>query len=131
MKTFLSDVKTAVDIFGKLRRIRKAQKEPAVTVSLKLPILNMSYWPSTMESCLLLGDIGKAARKVFLTFPEDVQHAMTFTPKSGEYADRIRLWQKALKPALPPKQYHEAIQKLIRWSIRCVRSEFMEKADIA
>ena len=111
MKNLFSDAKTAMDIFGKLRRIRKAQKEPAVTVSLKLPILNMSYWPSTMENCLLLGDTGKAARKVFLTFPEDVQHAMTFTPK------------------LPPKQYHEAIQKLIRWSIRCVRLESMKKSQ--
>lgn len=131
MKNLLSDVKTAVDIFGKLRSIRKEGKAPAVTVSLKLPILNVSYWPSTVESCILLGDVGKAACKVFLTFPEDVQHAMTFAPRRGEYADRIRLWQKALKPALPPKQYHEAIQKIIRWSIRCVRVESVEKADIA
>lgn len=121
MKNILSDVKTAVDIFGKLRSIRKEKKVPAVTVSLELPILNVSYWPSTVESCILLGDVGKAARKVFLTFPEDVQHAMTFTPKRGEYADRIRLWQKTLRPVLPPKQYHEAIQKIIRWSIQCMR----------
>ena len=58
---------------------------------------------------------------VFETFPEDVQHRLTFAPKDGEWGDRIRFWQDALRPVLEPHLYYSVIFKLIRWGIRCRR----------
>lgn len=128
MKNFIADVKTTLEFAGTLHRIRKEGKIPSVTVVRKLPIANVSYWPSTPESCIFYGDLRIAVRSVFLTFPEEIQHAMTFVPAKGKFAERVRLWQEALKPVLPPKQYHAAIQQIIQWSIGCVRRRSKEKA---
>lgn len=86
-----------------------------------VPVILTGYWTFTMEACLLIGELGKAVRSVFAAFPEVVQHALTFSPESGGWADRAKLWRAVLKLALPPKQYHAAMQKLLAHYARVVR----------
>lgn len=69
----------------------------------RVPLYNLPYWPQTMEGCLLAGELGKAVRSVFYTMPEPIQHALTFTPESGGWTVRAKLWQTVLRPVLPPR----------------------------
>ena len=113
--SFFQDVKTAVRLTGE---VRKARKAGASAVKLKpvhrVPLRNFGYFSFTMEACILRGDAFKAVCKVFETFPEPVQHSLTFTPqKPGEWVKRARLWQRELKPALPPDLYHDVMQQFI------------------
>ena len=86
-----------------------------------VPVLHTGYWVFTMEACLLAGELGKAVSAVFAVFPDAIQHALTFAPELGGWADRAKLWQTVLKLALPPKQYHAAMQKILAHYARVVR----------
>lgn len=86
-----------------------------------VPVIHTGCWTFTMEACLLIGELAKAVSAVFVTFPEVVQHALTFSPKSGGWADRAKLWQTVLKLALPPRQYYAAMQKFLAHYARVVR----------
>lgn len=85
------------------------------------PVLHTGCWTFTMEACLLMGELGKAVSAVFEKFPQAIQRALTFTPESGGWADRARLWQTVLKLALPPRQYHAAMQKFLAHYARVLR----------
>lgn len=86
-----------------------------------IPVVHIGCWTFTMEACLLEGELGKAVRSVFAAFPEAIQRALTFSPKSGEWTDRAKLWQTVLKLALPPRQYYAAMQKFLAHYARVVR----------
>ena len=95
-----------------------------------IPVLNIGCWGFTMEGCLLTGERGKAVKSVFATFPSYIQHALTFSPESGGWADRARFWQAVLRPWLAPKQYHAAMQKFIRYYVRCMRRRPKQPLEI-
>lgn len=86
-----------------------------------IPAIHTGCWTFTMEACLLEGELRKAVSRVFAAFPEAIQRALTFSPKSGEWTDRAKLWQTVLKLALSPKQYHAAMQKFLAHYARVVR----------
>ena len=86
-----------------------------------VPVIHTGYWTFIMEACLLTGELESAERSVFATFPEVIQHALTFTPNIGGWADRAQLWQTVLKLALPPQQYHAAMQKILDHYAKVVR----------
>ena len=118
----LQDVATAVKLTGEVRKARKAgadaiKVQPIWTV----PMLRIGYWGFTGEACILYGKEFRPVVDVFKTFPEEVQHRLTFSPKDGEWGDRVRFWQDALRPVLEPHLYYAAISRIIRWGIRCRR----------
>ena len=86
-----------------------------------IPAIHTGCWTFTMEACLLEGELGKAVRSVFAAFPEAIQRALTFTPENGAWADRARLWQTVLKLALPLRQYHAAMRRILAHYARVVR----------
>lgn len=88
---------------------------------LPVPAIHTGCWAFTMEASLLAGELEKAASSVFAAFPEVVQHALTFTPESGGWADRAKLWQSVLKLALSPRQYYAAMRKILAHYARVVR----------
>ncbi len=53
-----------------------------------VPVIHTGCWTFTMEACLLTGELAKAVSAVFAVFPEVIQHALTFTPENGAWADR-------------------------------------------
>lgn len=85
------------------------------------PVVHIGCWTFTMEACLLMGELGEAVSVVFEKFPQAIQRALTFTPESGGWADRARLWQTVLKLALPPRHYHAAMQKFLAHYARVLR----------
>lgn len=119
----LQDIKTAVNVFGE---VRKARKNGASAVKVKpvytVPVLHLSYWGSTMEGCLFYGQKWKPLRDVFDSFDEETQHVLTFAPKEQrEWVDRAKFWEEALRPALEPMLYHEAMIIIDHWYIHCMR----------
>ncbi len=86
-----------------------------------VPVVHTGCWSFTIEACLLEGELGKAVSGVFEKFPEVIQHALTFSPKSGGWTDRAKLRQTVLKLALPPRQYHAAMQKFLAHYARVLR----------
>ena len=93
-----------------------------VAAARRIPVLRTEYWSWTAEACLdFTRPTREAVREVFRTFDEDVQHSMTFAPQRGEWVQRAKLWKEALRPVLPPEQYHEAMAKILAWCVGCVR----------
>ena len=115
----LQDIATAVRLTGEVRKARKTgasgvQVKPVYTV----PAVRLGYWGLTMEGCLFYGPKWQPLRDVFDSFPEETQHALCFSPNTGEWGDRVRFWQRELRSTLEPKLYHEMIHTLIQWGIR-------------
>lgn len=119
----LQDIRTAANLFGEVRKARKAGADGFQVRSFRsVPVYHMGYWGGTMEGCLFYGQKWKPIRDVFGSFPEDVQRSLTFTPKGhGEWVERARFWARELKPALQPEMYHEAMLRLIGWYAHCLR----------
>ena len=119
--SFLKDIKTEVKLIGEIRKEQKAGRTVGIRRAWIAPVLKPTYWGSTMESCLMRDrEMERAVLAVFCTFPESVQHSLTFTAKGpGAWADRARFWQRELKPALQPKMYHAVMVEFIRWYARC------------
>lgn len=120
----LQDIRAVAGTFGAIRAARRAgassvkiTAQPVHTI----PVIKTGYWGQTMEGCLFYSRQWQAVRDVFGSFDEDTQRALTFTPEDGEWPDRVRFWQRQLKPALPSEMYHAAMLKIIRWYARCVR----------
>ena len=89
----------------------------------QIPVVSFEFWSWTPEVCLDFTRPTRAAvREIFRTFDSETQHRMTFAPKRGELVQRARLWREALKPALPPEQYYEAMLKILGWLIRCSKA---------
>ena len=124
MPNILTDITTALKLTGDVRRARKAGAD-AVKVQpiFEIPVFDFGYWSWTMEACLYYGKEFKVVGEVFKTFPKEIQHRLTFAPKAGEWGNRVRLWQDAMRPVLEPELYHIAIIKLIRWGIHCRKME--------
>lgn len=120
--SIFQDVRVAIRLTGE---VRKAMKEGASGVKLQkfwdVPFVNFGYWGFTMEACLFSGPKWQPLRDVFNSFNKETQHTLTFTPKDGEWGNRVRFWKKALYPALEPRLYHEAILTIIQWYIQCRR----------
>lgn len=127
----LQDIKTAVKLTGEIRKARKEGAGVEVRKVWRIPVLKSSYWPWTMEACLMRGgETEKAVVAVFDSLPEEVQHSLTFTPeeKPGKWVERARFWQQQLKPALPPEMYHAVMLTYIHWYAHCLRMR-SEKAE--
>ncbi len=118
----LHSIKTAIEAAVERRQARKAGAGAIVQQYVSMPVMRFSYWGATMEFCLLKGEAEKAVKAVFYGFDEETQHALTFSPEAGEWPERLRFWQKALRPVLSPKLYHEVMEKFYSWAIRCTKA---------
>lgn len=123
----LQDVKTAAEVFGEIRKARRAGASAVqVRPVYRVPAVRLGYFTATMEACLFQGGTShgntfKTINDAFKTLPEDVQHSLTFTPPPGGWAERARLWGDLLRPVLPDALYHEAMLTLLRHYSKCVR----------
>lgn len=126
MPNILTDTFTAVNLTSNIRRERKEGKDVRLDKVYCIPVINPGYWGFTPEWCLFCEEKWKPIRDVFHNFPEETQHALTFTPKDWEWTDRIELWEKPLRDALPLDMYMEAMAILCDWALRCMK----RRADI-
>ena len=121
MKGLIKDLGMAAQVFGKAREARKQGAELRVQETVGLPVYKLTKWGETMEWALFQGEADRAARKVFYSRAPETQRALTFTPKeAGGWLARARFWSEMLRPALPPKMYHEAMIRLCSWYRHCI-----------
>lgn len=125
----LQDIKTAVRLTSAVRTARKAGAD-AIQVTPVFTVPRVTFAPAyynTIEGCLThrLGhDINRAVMDVFKGLPYETQRQLEFTPEEpGGWAERARFWQRQLKPALPPKNYHSVMALFINWYAHCLRRE--------
>lgn len=126
MPNVFTDISIAIKLIGDVRRERKEGRDVKMERVYRIPVINPGYWGFTPESCLFYTPKWKPVRDVFKCFPEEVQHALCFAPKDGEWTDRIELWEKPLRKALPSDMYLEAMAILCDWALRCMK----RRADI-
>lgn len=128
MGNVFTDIATAIKLTKEVRRARKSGATAIEFQAIReIPIHRLGYWSCTPEACLFYREEWQAIWDLFDTFDEEIQHAFTFAPKDGEWADRIRFWQRELRLVLEPKQYHKAMLILTQWAERCVRTRREEE----
>ena len=124
MTTFISDFVVGVKAIKAARGMRKRGATGIEIVPIKaIPIVNIGYWSWTPEACLAFPKVPEGTREavkaVFQSFDEDTQHTLTFTP--DYFPERVRFWQRHLKPDLTPEQYSAAILTIIQWCREAVQ----------
>lgn len=128
MLRIFNDIKTAVKL---TREVREARKNGANALQVKpvysVPLVDSkpAYF-NTIEGCLSCKcsrEADRAVSEVFRNLPYDVQRQLEFTPdKPGGWVKRACLWQRQLKPALPPKMFHHVMLTFIHWYAHCLRA---------
>ena len=101
-------------LFQIFSQFKRRYKEAAGTVT--LPVWEIcNGFIDTLEGCALQGEAFWAVKKVFKALPPEVRQALLSTPKvAGGWVSRAQFWQKALRPVLPKKLYHAAMQQILR-----------------
>lgn len=126
MAGFISDIKTAAQVFGDIRRGRKEGREIEVRRFRKVPfIVPGPAFLNTIEGCTLSNcgsDIFKRSQLAFAALSEEEKNRFLFVPKDGEFVERARFWKALLRPAMPPAQYRIAMTAILRWYIHIKRS---------
>ena len=121
MENIFSDIVAAVKLTEKIRRERKAGHNVKLETIYRISVFNPGYWGFTPEACLFYEKKWKPVRDVFASFPEETQHALTFSPKEDEWTSRVELWEKPLREVLPPDLYAEAMAILCEWAFSCMK----------
>lgn len=120
--TLIVDAKTAINLFGKMRKARKAGIEMEVqeVEVKKIPVISAPGFYDTVEGCVFANcadNIHETTKNVFKAFTNEEKRQLAFSPEDGEFIDRVNFWKDALKPALPTRQYNIAMQSLLHWYI--------------
>lgn len=121
MENIFSDIANAAKLTAQVRRERKEGSPARLEKVYRVPVVDFGYWGFTPETCLFYEEKWSPVRDVFHSFPKEVQHDLTFTPKDGEWASRVELWEKPLRKALSPDAYMEAMAILCDWVLRCTK----------
>lgn len=116
-------------IFAEFFKKRKLKKNVHM-----IPCYAMQYsFDNTVEGCSLWNwdrnhESYYAIKAVFKTFPDEAKHALEFSPKDGEFCDMVNFWKAALKPALPPVLYYNAMHGIYSCYKRIKRIRQAERA---
>lgn len=131
MNGLLKDAKTAVRLFGEMRRARKDGGELEIRRSIPCINLGPAFY-DTIEGCLLTHygkDIHDIALNFFGRLPYEEQRWLSFVPKDGEFMERVRFWQKSLKPIMTSRQYGVAIRAIIHWYIHIKQMSMEDRGE--
>lgn len=117
MLEIIRDIRFGIEAAKAFRKVRLEEKRLT-----EIPVARFNYWSWTLESCLFYSADDVAIRDVFNTFDEATQKALTFAPDTtAGFVERAQLWKEALRPALPPEQYHRAMTRILDWYIKCAK----------
>jgi len=112
IKEFLSDAAKAVQYFKQIRHGRKN--------IIKIPVYRFkpAYY-NTVEGCYLSNcsrKVEKAGLAAFKSMPYEQQRAMEFSPKTGEFIERAKLWREVLQQTTAgSKEQHAAMVGILSW----------------
>lgn len=123
----ITDIKTAVKMFTEIRKARREGTGVLIKQCRELPFVKSGPgFYDTPEGCNLNHcgrRIDKAAREAFAALPYEEKRRMCFTPKAGEYVERVKFWKNMLEPVLNAKELRAAMMRLLRLYIHCKRLE--------
>lgn len=131
MKNILTDIKTTAYLFKEVRKARRSGNGIRVQPVKQYPVFTACGILSTVEGCTLIngnGEIFCIAQQVFNELPYEERHRLTFSPKNGEFTERVQFWRELLRTAMTEKQSHEAMQTIIRWYIHIKRNRLDQAA---
>lgn len=123
--TVFSDLKAAARLFTDMRKARKEGKKVEVKKAVQIPVIQSDGFYNTVEGCALSHcerEIANAAQKAFNSLADGEKHRLTFSPKNGEFAERVIFWKSLLKPAMTEQQYRKAILTIIHQYI-CIKRD--------
>lgn len=116
----LLDLKTSARLFLDMRKARKGGAEVIVEKKKVLPLIQTSGFYGTVEGCAL-SHLDRAivlkAREAFEELPGEIKHQLQFSPKDGEFIERVRFWRDILNFVMTEKQCHIAMICIIHWYI--------------
>ncbi|MCD8160152.1 MAG: hypothetical protein LUE61_03035 [Clostridiales bacterium] len=126
MFTIFQDMAATARLFPIVREARRSGAceclvQPVFPVKERLN--RGASWYDTMEGCLLAynADTERQVHAVFLTFPPELREKLACSPeRPGEWAERLRFWTAALKPALPADTYLDAVLQFSAWYRHCI-----------
>lgn len=124
----LNDVKTAVTVFGAVRKARKDGQEVRIKQTKEIPVMTggvmFNGFYNTIEGCAIAGthsgvdkETVDIARKTFHALPVEERTPFSIAPKDGGYISRYRYWRNLLSPVLTPKQCNKAMYAILHWFI--------------
>ncbi len=132
MNNIVTDMKAAVNLFKDMRKARREGTGVVIKQCRELPFVKSGPgFYDTPEGCNLNHcgrRIDKAAREAFAALPYEEKRRMCFTPKAGEYVERVDFWRHMLEPVLTAKELRAAMMRLLHLYIHCKRLE-METSD--
>ena len=127
MNNIVTDMKAAVNLFKDMRKARREGTGVVIKQCRELPFVKSGPgFYDTPEGCNLNHcgrRIDKAAREAFAALPYEEKRRMCFTPKAGEYVERVDFWRHMLEPVLTAKELRAAMMRLLHLYIHCKRLE--------
>lgn len=122
--TVFDDLKATAGVFTDMRKARKEGSVVEVKKAVQIPVIQSGGFYSTVEGCALSRcekGIVNAAQKAFSGLSDSEKHSLAFSPKNGEFVERVMSWKALLKPVMSEKQYRKAILTIIHWYIHIKR----------
>lgn len=133
--TLFIDAKAAISLFKKMRKARKAgiKTEVYEVEAKQIPVISVPGFYDMIEGCVFANctnNIHETAKNVYKTFTNEEKRQLAFSPKDGEFINRVNFWKDALKPVLSKSQYYIAIRSILHWYIHIKNLRCNERIGI-
>lgn len=121
--SFISDVKTAANLFREIRKARKdgVRIEVQRAKAMEIPVIGGTVgFYSTVEGCRLAnGDriICDIAEEAFRGLSCEDKHRLTLSIQDGEFVERVYFWKTLFAPVMTPVQCRNAVLQILQWYI--------------
>lgn len=97
--------------------IRNRKKGKTDTCKIPVYVMKPGFY-NTVEGCYLSNcgkNMNKAGLSAFRAMPYEMQRALEFAPKTGEFIERAQKWQEYLRAVAPGKDGHAAMVGILSW----------------
>ena len=113
----INDIRTALKMFTEIRKARKEGAAVEVRQCQQLPFVRCGGFYNTVEG-LTLADLDQKivnrSQEAFNGLSEDVKNLLYFSPKDGEFTDRVNFWRYLLEPVLTDEELRTAMICILR-----------------
>lgn len=129
IKALRGAVKDAAESYS----LRKAGKETHISTALKVPVYKLAPCPLDVPELIILSHFPEIEKKAFPAFralPEEQACAYTHVPLKmtlAETRERLQGLAELLRPVLSEKEFHFAMQRVIRWRARCRKLKLFQE----
>lgn len=115
IKELIKDTVNSIHYFSQLRKNRKEDRSSFIRIPAY--VMKPGFY-NTVEGCYLSNcgkNMNKAGLSAFRAMPYEMQRALEFAPKTGEFIERAQKWQEYLRAVAPGKDGHAAMVGILSW----------------